>query len=78
MTWSRRSRIQPNFPEAHYWLGRAYLAKGEPRPAREQFLLAVEQRGGNYPEARFYQGIAEEQLGSVTPPSHRIRPRSAG
>ncbi len=56
-------RIQPNFPEAHYWLGRTYLAQGSPRTAFEQFRLAVEQRGGDYSEARFYQGLAEEQLG---------------
>jgi tetratricopeptide (TPR) repeat protein len=60
------TRIQPNFPEAHYWLGRAYLAQGRARLAREQFQRAVEQRGGNYAEARFYQGIAEEQLGQRT------------
>ena len=55
--------IQPNFPEAHYWLGRAYLAQSRPRPARDQLALAAEQRGGDYPDALFYQGLAEEQLG---------------
>jgi tetratricopeptide (TPR) repeat protein len=56
-------RIQPNFSEAHYWLGRTYLAQGRAQAAREQFEQAVAQRDGNYPEALFYQGIAEEQLG---------------
>jgi tetratricopeptide (TPR) repeat protein len=56
-------RIQPNFPEAHYWLGRSYLTEGRTERARDRFAQAVQQRGGNYPEARFYQGLAEEQLG---------------
>jgi tetratricopeptide (TPR) repeat protein len=55
--------IQPNFPEAHYWLGRVYLAEERPQAARDEFKRAIEQRSGNYPEASFYQGIAEEQLG---------------
>ncbi len=54
---------QPNFPEAHYWLGRVYQAENRPQAARDEFKLAVTQRNGNYPDARFYQGIAEEQLG---------------
>ncbi|NOK62991.1 MAG: TPR domain protein, putative component of TonB system [Chloroflexi bacterium AL-W] len=59
----RAVRLQPNFPEAHYWLGRTYLIDNRAAIARDQFEQAVEQRGGNYPEARFYQGVAEEQLG---------------
>jgi tetratricopeptide (TPR) repeat protein len=54
---------QPSFPEAHYWLGRVYQAQNRPQAARDEFKLAVTQRNGNYPDARFYQGIAEEQLG---------------
>jgi tetratricopeptide (TPR) repeat protein len=54
---------QPNFPEAHYWLGRVYLAEDRAQAARDEFKTAVAQRSGNYPDARFYQGIAEEQLG---------------
>jgi tetratricopeptide (TPR) repeat protein len=54
---------QPNFAEAHYWLGRVYLAQDRPQAARDSFKTAVAQRGGNYPDAYFYQGIAEEQLG---------------
>ncbi len=54
---------QPNFSEAQYWLGRVYLAQNRPQAARDAFKTAVEQRGGNYPDAYFYQGIAEEQLG---------------
>lgn len=57
------TRIQPNFPEGHYWLGRTYFAEGRAAAAREQFRLAIDQRGGTYVEARFYQGLAEEQLG---------------
>jgi tetratricopeptide (TPR) repeat protein len=57
------TKIQANFPEAHYWLGRAYLGRGDPKSARAEFVKAIEQRGGNYAEARFYQGLAEEQLG---------------
>jgi superkiller protein 3 len=54
---------QPNFAEAHYWLGRVYLAQDRPQAARDSFKAAVAQRGGNYPDAFFYQGVAEEQLG---------------
>jgi tetratricopeptide (TPR) repeat protein len=57
---------QPNFPEAHYWLGRVYLAQNRALAARDEFKTAVTQRGGNYPDALFYQGIAEEQLGQRT------------
>ncbi len=56
-------RHQQNFPEAHYWLGRTYLADGRYNDAREQLQTAVNQRNGNYPEALYYQGLAEEQLG---------------
>jgi tetratricopeptide (TPR) repeat protein len=55
--------IQANFSEAHYWLGRTYLAQGKPKQARAELMLAIDQRGGTYPDARFYQGLAEEQLG---------------
>lgn len=55
--------IQANFSEAHYWLGRIYLAQNRPKPAREQFILAIEQRNNHFADARFYQGLAEEQLG---------------
>jgi tetratricopeptide (TPR) repeat protein len=55
--------IQPNFSEAHYWLGRAYLAQDRAKQARAEFVTAIEQRGGTYPDARFYQGLAEERLG---------------
>jgi tetratricopeptide (TPR) repeat protein len=58
--------IQQNFPEAHYWLGRAYLAQGQPKQARAQLIEANAQRPGGYPDARFYQGLAEEQLGMRT------------
>jgi tetratricopeptide (TPR) repeat protein len=56
-------KIQPNFPEAHYWLGRAYLAQSQFRQARDELASANEQRGGNYPDALFYQAMAEEQSG---------------
>jgi tetratricopeptide (TPR) repeat protein len=54
---------EPAFPEAHYWLGRVYLAQDRPAAARDEFKTAISQLGNNYPDARFYQGIAEEQLG---------------
>ena len=57
------ARIQPNFPEGHYWLGRTYFAEGRAAAARDQFQQAIDQRGDTYVEARFYQGLAEEQLG---------------
>jgi tetratricopeptide (TPR) repeat protein len=53
---------QSNFPEAHYWLGRVYLAQNRPQAARDEFKTAVGLLNGTYPDARFYQGLAEEQL----------------
>jgi tetratricopeptide (TPR) repeat protein len=55
------TNIQPNFPEAHYWLGRAYLAQGNPKTAQSELKLAIEQHGGTYDEATFYLGVAAEQ-----------------
>jgi Tfp pilus assembly protein PilF len=55
--------VQKNFPEAHYWLGRVYLAQNRPQNARDEFITASSQRDNHYPDARFYQGIAEERLG---------------
>jgi tetratricopeptide (TPR) repeat protein len=57
---------QQNFPEAHYWLGRVYLAQNRPQAARDEFKTAAGLLNGTYPDARFYQGIAEEQLGQRT------------
>jgi len=56
---------QPNFPEAHYWLGRAYLAQGDPKAAQAEFKQAIDQRGGTYAEAGFYMGIAAQQLATA-------------
>jgi Tfp pilus assembly protein PilF len=58
-------KIQPNFSEAHYWLGRAYLAQGNPKAAQSEFKLAIEQHGGTYAEATFYLGVATEQLATA-------------
>ena len=55
--------IQPNFAEAHYWLGRAYLAQGRPRPARDQLTIADDQFGHTNADTLFYLAMAEEQLG---------------
>ncbi|HEU4323443.1 MAG TPA: tetratricopeptide repeat protein [Roseiflexaceae bacterium] len=55
---------QDNFPEAHYWLGRTYLVNERPTQANQEFQKAITQRGGSYPEASFYQGLAQEQLGN--------------
>jgi tetratricopeptide (TPR) repeat protein len=57
--------IQPNFPEAHYWLGRAYLAQGQPKAARPELQRAIDQRGGTYSEASFYLSVAEQQLATA-------------
>jgi tetratricopeptide (TPR) repeat protein len=57
--------IQGNFPEAHYWLGRAYLAQGNPKAAQTELKLAIEQHGGTYDEATFYLGVATEQLATA-------------
>lgn len=49
--------------EAHYWLGRTYLVERRSDRARDEFRRAVELTAGSFAEARFYQGVAEEQLG---------------
>lgn len=56
----RATELQPNFAEAHYWLGRAYFAQEQLNPALTSFQQAIAARGGNYPEARLYQGLVEE------------------
>lgn len=58
--------LQDNFSEAHYWLGRVYLAQGKAKDARAEFATAITNRSGDYADARFYQGLAEEQLGQRT------------
>lgn len=58
--------IQNNFSEAHYWLGRVYLAQGKTKDARSEFVTAISNRNGDFADARFYQGLAEEQLGQRT------------
>ena len=58
-------KIQDVFPEAHYWLGRAELAQGNPKAAQAELKLAIEQRGGTYAEASFYMNIAAEQLATA-------------
>ena len=58
--------LQGNFSEAHYWLGRVYLAQGKTKDARAQFVTAIASRNGDFADARFYQGLAEEQLGQRT------------
>lgn len=60
----RAVAAQDNFPEAHYWLGRTYLVNERPSQANQEFQKAITQRGGSYPEASFYQGLAQEQLGN--------------
>ena len=57
-------RLQPEYPEARYWLGRVYFAQGIYRSAAEQLAKAVDQRGGSYAEAWYYRGLTEEQLNS--------------
>jgi tetratricopeptide (TPR) repeat protein len=56
-------QIQAIFPEANYWRGRIEFAQAHYREALDRCSLAVQQANGNYPEARLYQGLAEEQLG---------------
>ncbi|PJF24055.1 MAG: hypothetical protein CUN53_19770, partial [Phototrophicales bacterium] len=59
------ARLEPNFAEAHYWLGRVYFAQRNFQAAVNRFREAVNRRNGNYPEARYYQGRAEDQLGDL-------------
>lgn len=56
-------RRQPSFVEAHYWLGRVYYARARYDAAVRVLREAVALRNGDYVDARFYQGLAEEQLG---------------
>ncbi|HMO55826.1 MAG TPA: tetratricopeptide repeat protein [Roseiflexaceae bacterium] len=60
------ARLQPEFAEASYWLGRVYFAQDNLRDARERFRRAVALQNGRYAEAQFYQGRAEEQAGQRT------------
>ncbi len=55
--------LQSNFAEAYFWLGQTYMAQNEMQKARNAFEQAVLAQGGRYPAARFYQGLAEENLG---------------
>lgn len=59
------ARLDPNFAEAHYWLGRVHFAQRNFQAAVNRFREAVNRRNGAYPEARYYQGRAEEQLGDL-------------
>lgn len=59
------TRLDSNFAEAHYWLGRVYVAQRNFQAALNRFREAVNRQGGAYPEARYYQGLAEEQLGDL-------------
>lgn len=59
------TRLEPNFAEAHYWLGRVHFTQRNFEVAAFRFREAVSRRGGNYPEARYYQGRTEEQLGEL-------------
>lgn len=61
----RAVELQSNFPEAQYWLGRAYLAQERHQPALTALQRAVALQQDNYPEARYYQGLAEESLGML-------------
>ncbi len=56
-------KSQPVFPEANYWIGRIEFAQAHYQDALTRFQSAVDQASGIYPEARFYQGLTEEQIG---------------
>lgn len=58
----RAANLQPD-PETYYWLGRAYFDLNNMYDAVAAFKQAVALRGGNYPDALFYQGQAEARLG---------------
>ncbi|MCU0495375.1 MAG: tetratricopeptide repeat protein, partial [Chloroflexaceae bacterium] len=59
-------RLQPNFPEAHYVLGRAYGAKGRDQVgnARTYLQRAIDVAGGTYPEAQFALASLEAEAGN--------------
>ncbi|MBC8077381.1 MAG: tetratricopeptide repeat protein, partial [Chloroflexales bacterium] len=59
---TRATTIQPNFPEAYYWLGRAYYAEDNSVAALQAFQQAVAQ-AGTYPEALLYQGLVQLRAG---------------
>jgi tetratricopeptide (TPR) repeat protein len=58
----RAVQLDPSDEESFYWLGRAYLVDQDYEEALQAFQEAIRLRGGNYAEARFYQGLAEEAL----------------
>lgn len=53
-------RRDPNNPTSLYWLGRAYRAQNRPGEAIQSFSRAVSLNGG-YTEARYFQGLTEEE-----------------
>ncbi|MGQ9827232.1 MAG: tetratricopeptide repeat protein [Roseiflexus sp.] len=59
------ARLEPNFAEAHYWLGRVHFMQRNFQAALNRFREAVNRRSGAYPEAQYYQGLTEEQLGDL-------------
>jgi len=48
--WEKAVEIQPNFEQALYYLGEAYLAKGEKDKALKNFLYLKENFFHRYPE----------------------------
>ena len=50
--------------DSQYWLGRAYRAQNRTADAIRQFQRAVELNGA-YNEARYFQGLTEEDTSQV-------------
>jgi tetratricopeptide (TPR) repeat protein len=57
-------RRDPNNATSLYWLGRAYRAQNRPGDAIKSFSRAVSINGG-YTEARYFQGLTEEEANQV-------------
>lgn len=64
----RAVELSPNDAQAHYWLGRANFALDRTNAALAAFERAIQLRsanGASYPEAQFYQALAQEALGQI-------------
>ncbi|NJP06549.1 MAG: tetratricopeptide repeat protein [Chloroflexaceae bacterium] len=61
----RAAQLNPGNTETWYWLGRSYFTQNRLPEALNAFERAVALSGGNYTEARLYQGMVESEMGAL-------------
>ncbi|MGC8801385.1 MAG: tetratricopeptide repeat protein [Chloroflexus sp.] len=61
---NRTVTLQPNFPEAYYWLGRTYYTQGRIESAQQAIERAIA-LNPDYSEAIFYSGLIAEDQANV-------------